>query len=160
MIGVAAALVAGTVLGSIARLMMRLTSLAAGADTDFTVAGTAGILLAFVLFTLPGAVLAALLARRGRSALLVLGAVALAVPAVGVALEDLAHLGVLSSTQLVGVALATGGVFVAILALPLLTLRLVARGLARSPVHAGAARSRVEVVRSSTGPLHHGPRWG
>lgn len=128
-VGAAAALVAGTVLGSVARLMMRLTSLAGGGDTDFTLAGTAGILVVFVLFTLPGAVLAALLRRRGRSTLLVLGAVALAVPAVGVAGEDLGHLGVLSSTQLVGVALAAAGVFAAILALPFLTLRLIARGL-------------------------------
>jgi hypothetical protein len=127
-VGTAAALVAGAVLGSVARLMMRLANLAAGGDTGFTLAGTAGILLAFVLFTFPGAVLAAMLRRRGRSALLVVGALALAVPAVGVAGSDLGHLGVLSTTQLVGVALATGGVFAAILALPVLTLRLIARG--------------------------------
>lgn len=130
-VSTAAALVAGAVLGSVARLMMRLANLAAGGDTGFTLAGTAGILLVFVLFTLPGAVLAALLRRRGRSALLVLGALALAVPAVGVAGADLGHLGALSTTQLVGVALATGGVFAAILALPFLTLRLIARGLPR-----------------------------
>jgi hypothetical protein len=130
-VGTAAALVAGAVLGSVARLMMRLANLAAGGDTGFTLAGTAGILLAFVLFTFPGAVLAAMLRRRGRSALLVVGALALAVPAVGVAGSDLGHLGVLSTTQLVGVALATGGVFAAILALPVLTLRLIARGLPR-----------------------------
>ena len=130
-VGAAAALVAGAVLGSVARLMMRLANLAAGGDTGFTLAGTAGILLAFVLFTFPGAVLAALLRRRGRSALLVVGALALAVPAVGVAAADLGHLGVLTTTQLVGVALATGGVFAAILGLPFLTLRLIARGLPR-----------------------------
>ena len=130
-VGTAAALVAGAVLGSVARLMMRLANLAAGGDTGFTLAGTAGILLAFVLFTFPGAVLAAMLRRRGRSALLVVGALALAVPAVGVAGSDLGHLGVLSTTQLVGVALATCGVIAAILALPVLTLRLIARGLPR-----------------------------
>lgn len=128
-VGTAAALVAGAALGAVARLMMRLTTLAAGGDTGFTLAGTAAILLVFVIFTLPGALVAALLERRGRSALLVLGALALCVPAVGVAGEDLSHLGVLSATQLAGVAAATGGVFVAVLALPYLTLRLIARGL-------------------------------
>jgi hypothetical protein len=69
--------------------------------------------------------------RRGGSALLVLGALVLCVPAVGVAGEDLGHLGALSAMQLAGVATATAGVFAAVLALPLLTLRLVARGLPR-----------------------------
>ena len=128
-VGVAAGVAAGALLGSVARLMMRLATLAAGGETGFSLAGTAGILLVFVVFTLPGSVLAALVRRRGRSALLVLGALALCVPAVGVASADLADLGVLPAMRLAGVVLAAGGVFVAILALPFLTLRLIARGL-------------------------------
>lgn len=128
-VGVAAGVGAGVLLGSVARLMMRLTTLAAGGETQFSLLGTVMILLVFVGFTLPGAVLAALLRRRGRSALLVVGALALCVPTVGVAGEDLRHVGTLSMPELVGVALATGGVFVAVLALPYVALRLVARGL-------------------------------
>jgi len=128
-VGVAAGVGAGALLGAVARLMMRLTTLAAGGDTQFSLVGSAMILLVFVGFTLPGAVLAALLRGRGRSALLVLGALALCVPTVGVAGEDLRHVGPLSTLELVGAALATGGVFVAVLALPYVALRLVARGL-------------------------------
>ena len=125
-VGLAAAAVAGAVLGSVARLMMRLTTLAAGEQGDFSVAGTAAILLIFVVFTLPGALLASLTARRGRSALLVLGALTLCVPATAVAASDLGHLDQLSVVEWTGVAGATIGVYASILAIPVLTLRLIA----------------------------------
>lgn len=128
-VGVAAGVGAGALLGAVARLMMRLTTLAAGGEAHFSLMGTAMILLVFIGFTLPGAVLAAMMRRRGRSALLVLGALALCVPAAGVASEDLRHVGPLTTPEMLGVALATGGVFVAVLALPYVALRLVARGV-------------------------------
>ena len=126
LVALTAAAVAGAVLGSVARLMMRLTTLAAGAQGDFSVAGTAAILLIFVIFTVPGALLASLTVRRGRSALLVLGALTLCVPATAVARADLDHLGPLSVAEWAGVAGATIGIYAAILALPVLTLRLIA----------------------------------
>jgi hypothetical protein len=128
-VGVMAAVAAGVLLGSVARLMMRLTTLAAGGETQFSLAGTAAILLVFVLFTLPGSVLASLLERRGRSVLLFVGALALCLPTTGVAAEDLRSLGPLSASERAGVLLAAGGVFAAVLALPFLALRLIARGL-------------------------------
>ena len=129
-IGMAADAAAGLVLGAVARLMMRLATVAAGEDGEFSLAATAGILLVFVIATVPGAILASLVSRRGRSALLVVGAALLCVPATGVAAEDLGQLDGLSGAQWAGVGLATVGVYVAILALPLLTLRLIpdARG--------------------------------
>ena len=130
-VGVGAALLAGTGLGSLARLMMRLTALAAGEPAHFTPAGSALILLVFVVFALPGAVLAALVRSRGRSALLVLAALALCVPATGAASAEVNGVASLSGPALTGVVLATAGVYVAVLALPVLTLRLVARGLGR-----------------------------
>lgn len=127
-IGLAAALAAGLVLGAVARLMMRLATLAAGHEGEFSLGGTMGIVTMFVVVAVPGAVLAALLTRRGRSALLVLGALLLCVPATGVAAADLGDLTGLSTMQWVGVIAATAGVYAAILGLPVLTLRLVALG--------------------------------
>jgi hypothetical protein len=124
-VALVAAVVAGAVLGSVARLMMRFTALAAGEPGEFSVVGTAAILLVFAVFTLPGALLASLTARRGRSALLVLGALVLCVPATGVARADLGRLDLLSVAERTGVAGATIGVYAAILAIPPLTLRLI-----------------------------------
>jgi hypothetical protein len=122
--GLAAALVAGLLLGALARVMMRLVNLAAGRPGEFSWLGTAGILLVFVVVTVPGALLAAFLQRRGRSALLVLGALLLGVSATGVAVADLGDVGPLSVRQMAGVGAAGLGVYVAILLLPVLTLRL------------------------------------
>ena len=130
-VGVTSALLAGVTLGAIARLMMRLTALAAGEPAHFSPAGSAVILLVFVVFALPGAVLAALVRRRGRAALLVVAALALCVPATGAASAEVTGVAALSGPALTGVVLSTAGVYAAVLALPVLTLRLVARGLGR-----------------------------
>ncbi|HEX5996335.1 MAG TPA: hypothetical protein VFY84_14435 [Jiangellales bacterium] len=126
-VGLSAAVVAGMAAGLVARLMMRLAAVAVGEDGHFSLAGTAGILVAFVVVAVPGAVLASLVRRRGRSALLVAGALFLCVPATGVAGEDLGGLVGLSGVQWAGVGLATVGVYAAILLQPVLALRLIAR---------------------------------
>jgi hypothetical protein len=125
-VGIAAAVVAGLVLGGVARLMMRLANLAAGGDTGFSLGGTLSIMVLFAVFTLPGAILAVLMRRRGRSALLVAAALFLCVPAASIAGSDLGHVEGLSTLQWVGVGMATAGVFASILAIPFLTLRLLA----------------------------------
>ncbi|HEX6247203.1 MAG TPA: hypothetical protein VFZ64_04980 [Nocardioidaceae bacterium] len=127
-VGLGAAVVTGLAAGLVARLMMRLATMAGGGDTSFSIGGTAGIVLVFVAAALPGAVLAALMARRGRSALLVVGSLLLCLPAAGVAGEDLGHLSGMSTLQWVGVGLSTVGVFAAILAMPWVALRVVALG--------------------------------
>ena len=126
-VGVGAAVVAGVAMGIVARVMMRLAALAAGEPGGFSLAGTVGILLAFVIVTVPGAVLASLLRRRGRSALLVLGALLLCANATAVAAVDLGAVGELSGSQWAGVVPATAGIFAAIVALPFMTLRLIRR---------------------------------
>ena len=126
-VGLAAAVVAGVTLGLVARLMMRLATVAVGEPGSFSLAGTAGILLAFVIVTVPGAVLAALLRRRGRSALLVVGVLVLGANATAIAVVDLGGVGELSGPEWTGVVLATLGVYAAILALPFVTLRLIRR---------------------------------
>jgi hypothetical protein len=123
--GIAVAVMAGVVLGLAARVMMRLVALAAGHEgAPFTLGGTLGIVAAFVIVTVPGAVVASFVSRRGRSLPLVLGTLILGVTATGVASEDLGVIGSLSTAQWVGVAAATAGVYATILALPVLTLRL------------------------------------
>ena len=140
-VGVAAAIVAGIVMGALARLMMRLATLAAGHDSGFTLGGTLGILATFVLFAVPGSLLAVFVHRRGRSALLVLGALALCLPAASIASSDLGDRIGLSVLQWVGVGLATAGVFATIAGIPVLALWTISTmtGARRAPIPAVAA---------------------
>jgi hypothetical protein len=91
-VGLVAAVGAGAAMGAVARLMMRLATLAAGHPADFSWLGTAGILMVFTVAVVPGALLASLMRRRGRSALLVVGALLLCLPAAGIASTDLGSL--------------------------------------------------------------------
>jgi hypothetical protein len=123
-VAVLAAVAAGVLLGAVARLMMRLATVAAGHESDFSLGGSLSIMVIFVVFATPGAILASLMRRRGRSTLLVIGALVLCLPAASVASQDLGDLGGLSGLEWVGVGMATAGVFAAILALPPVTLLL------------------------------------
>ena len=127
MVGLLVGVVAGALLGAVARLMMRLANVAAGRESDFTVAGTAGILFVFAVAAIPGAVFAALWRGRGRWAVALVMALLLCVPAAAIAQSDLGDFLILSTAEWLRVAAATAGVFLTILALPLLTLRLVPR---------------------------------
>jgi len=127
-VGAGAAVLAGLAMGAVARLMMRLVVLATGRDGEFSLGGTAGIMLAFVVVMVPGAVLASLYRGRGRSLLLIAATLFLLVVATGIAVEDLGTVDELSAARWTGVAIAGLGVYAAILALPVLTYRLIARG--------------------------------
>lgn len=127
----AGAVVAGVVVGAVARLMMMLVAFAAGGSSTFTWRGTAGILLAYALFMLPGALLAALLRRRGRWLLLAVGAGVLLLPAVGVASDEIGATDHLSALNWALVALTGLGVFATIGVLPVVTLRVVDLALVR-----------------------------
>ena len=135
LVGLVAGVVAGVLLGAVARLMMRLANVAAGRESDFTVAGTAGILFVFAVAAIPGAVFAALWRGRGRWVVALLMALLLCIPAAAIAHSDLGDFLILSNAEWLRVAAATAGVFVTILALPLLTLRLVPRRPAREDEH-------------------------
>jgi hypothetical protein len=126
-VGVGAAVLAGLAMGVVARLMMRLVVLATGRETEFSWGGTVGILLAFVVFMVPGALLASLYRGRGRSLLLIAATLLLLVVATGVAVEDVGAVDDLSALRWAGVAVAGLGVYAAILALPVLTFRILSR---------------------------------
>jgi hypothetical protein len=97
--GVAAAVLGGVVGAALTRGLMRLIILAAGGSPEFTWTGTAFIALFYVVFLTPGAIAVAW--SRGRWALLVLGAGALAIPiqAAGIATTDLEAVGPFSTGQ-------------------------------------------------------------
>ena len=126
-VGVGAAVLAGLAMGVVARLMMRLVVLATGRETEFSWGGTVGILLAFVVFMVPGALLASLYRGRGRSLLLIAATLLLLVVATGVAVEDVGAVDDPSAVRWAGVAVAGLGVYAAILALPVLTFRILSR---------------------------------
>ena len=125
--GVGAALVAGVVTGLLARLLMRLVTVAADGLGTFSWAGTAGIVAVFVGAALPGALLAAATRRRYRWVLLAAGAAFLLLPATGVAAEEVGGTQGFSTGQWAGVLAAGAGVYACIAALPLLVLRLLDR---------------------------------
>jgi hypothetical protein len=134
----AAAVIAGVAMGAAARLLMRFVSLAAGHSSEFSLAGTVGIIVAFVVVTVPGTLLAALWGGRGRSALLVVGSLFLSVVATGIAMEDLQDLGSLSPARWAGLVVSSAGIYATVLALPVLALRLLGvASVSRRP--AGAA---------------------
>lgn len=125
-VGIAAAVAAGVVCGGAARIMMRLVNVVAGLESSFSLGGTLGIMMIFSLFALPGSLLAAFRRRRGRSALLVVGSLALCVPATAIAAGDLEGPLGLAPLEWVGVGVWTAGVYAAIAAMPLVSLRVIA----------------------------------
>lgn len=133
-VAIGAALAAGLLMGAVARLMMRLVSVAAGHPGEFSTGGTIGILLTFVVLVVPGALLAAFWRGRGRSLLLVAATLLLLVVASGIAMQDIGNVGVLSAGRWVALVAAALGVYAAILALPVLTLRIIKWGLEGRPV--------------------------
>lgn len=126
-VAIVACLVAGVVVGGASRLLMRAINLAAGAESGFSWSGTIAIVVAFAVFMLPGAVVAAATSRRGRTALLVLGALALCVPAVSIASEELGSTDGFTAVRWAAVLAAGAGVFATIAAMPVVTLRVVDR---------------------------------
>ena len=128
-VGLAAGLGASLVLGAIARGLMRAAALSAGAETHFSWLGSLMIVVAFAMFVMPGAVLAALWLGRGRSLLLWVGGLGFCLPVTGTAMTDLGSAGALTTLQWVGALAATGGIYLCALAIPVLTLRLIRLGL-------------------------------
>ena len=143
-----AALAAGVLMGAAARVLMRLVAVASGEAGEFSLVGSAFIVVVFVLAVLPGALLASLYRGRGRSLLLVAGTGLLLFVAVGTLRSDLGDVTGLSAARWTLVGLAAAGVLVAILVLPVLTLRLLGRSAARrSPSTAPAEVEPVDELR-------------
>ena len=123
----AAAIVAGVAVGVLARILMRLNTVAAAGDAGFSWSGSAGIVTLYVVAMIPGAVAVAV-ARRGVAvALLTAGSIFLCVPAVGVASEEVGDLGDLGTVRTVAVAVLGGAVFATLVVLPVVTIRFARR---------------------------------
>jgi hypothetical protein len=143
--GAVAAVVAGLVLGALARVLMAAMTVVAGGTPSVTFAGTGFILGLWVAVMVPGALVAATTTHRLRLLLPIGGAVFLAVPAAGTALDDLGSTVGFGTAQWVGVGTAAAAVFATIPMLPVVTVRLVDRWAGRpaaatrtvSPVAAG-----------------------
>ncbi|GAA4479847.1 hypothetical protein GCM10023094_25520 [Rhodococcus olei] len=139
--GVAAAVVAGAVVGVLARTLMSLTTVVGGGTQGFSSGGTAGILALYAAAMVPGALAAAAGSRLVSRVLLTAGALFLCVPAVGVAGEEVGDLGGTGTVRLLGVAVCGVAVFATLAVLPVVTARLVTRW-AGTPV-AAATRAPV-----------------
>ena len=134
-VGLAAGVGASLALGLLARLLMRAAALSTGAETTFSWLGTLMISVAFAMFVLPGALLAALWLGRGRSLLLWVGGLGFCLPVTGTAMTDLGSAGDLTTLQWVGALAATGGIYLCALAIPFVTLRLIRLGLRLTTAH-------------------------
>lgn len=139
--GVSAAVVAGAVVGALARMLMSLTTVAGGGTPGFSPGGTAAILALYAAAMVPGALAAAAGSRLVSRVLLAAGAVFLCVPAVGVAGEEVGDLGETGTVRFLAVAVCGVAVFATLAVLPVVTGRLVTRW-ARTPV-ATATRAPV-----------------
>lgn len=106
--GTAAAVLWGLVAAALSRLLMRAAVLVTGGDPGFSVVGTAGIAVAYVVVLLPGAIALAYSAHRWPWAVFGAGAVLLATQAVNIGLQDLAAAPGLSTGRwaLLGLVLA------------------------------------------------------
>ena len=131
LIGVAAAVSIGVLVGLVARLGMALVAIAAGHESQFSAAGTATIVMIYALAMLPGAVAAAFVRGKVRWLLPVAGGLLLVVPAVGVASEEIGDVEGLAAARMALLALTSLLVFATIPAATILTVRTVDRWSAR-----------------------------
>jgi hypothetical protein len=127
LIAVAATLGVGSLMGVVARAMMRLVAVFAGEPVTFSLVNSLGVPVIFVAAMLPGAVLAVAWRGRGRWLLLVAGTVLLLVAGTGVASDELSGVGDLSIPQWLGVIISSVGVYACILAMPVILYRLLIR---------------------------------
>ena len=140
-VGLAGALVAGAVVGVIARLLMRAVTVSAGHAGDFTLAGSVFIPLIYAVAMIPGAIAAALTTRWWRWLFLGAGSVFLLMPAIGVASEEIGATDGLSAIRWVALVATSSLVFATIPVVAIVTARLVDRLRGRAVAEAGHARA-------------------
>ena len=125
--GVGAAVTSGVVIGVIARVLMRLLTMAAGHNGEATLAGSAFIVAIYVVAMLPGAIVAAYTTSRWRWLVLAAGSVFLVFPAIGVASEEIGSLDGLSALRVAVVVFLSVLVFATIAVMPIVAVLLVDR---------------------------------
>ena len=125
-VGVGAAVLAGLAMGVVARLMMRLVVLATGRETEFSWGGSLGILLAFVVFMVPGHCSCRCIAVAGGRCRRSWHALRSSSPRASPSRTS-APWDDLSALRWAGVVVAGLGVYAAILVLPGLTFRILSR---------------------------------
>ena len=128
-----AALVGGFVVGTVARLLMRAVTVAAGHDGDFTFGGSFFIALIYGVAMIPAGVVAALTMRWWRWLVAAGGSVFLLFPAVGVASEEIGSTAGLSAVRWVVLVIASVAVFATIAIVPIVTVALVDRWTRSAP---------------------------
>ena len=137
-------------LGGMARVLMRLVTVAAGHVPGFSWSGTASILAVFFVAAVPGCLVAAF-ARRRRWVVLAVGSALLCIPATGVASEELGDTSALSLSQWLGVGAASLALYATVLALPVVALAILDRLGAEG---AGRRIGRSELALGAPEPEH------
>jgi hypothetical protein len=129
--GFVAALAAGVVDGVIARLLMRLYALSAGIEPHFSVVGSLGILIIFILAVLPGSIAAAWTRRWPSRVLVATGLIFLSYSAVVIGVEESAGITGLTTLRMIVTALVVAALAAVIVAhsflAPLLARRMASR---------------------------------
>jgi hypothetical protein len=114
-------LAAAAVVGVVARVLMRLVALSVG-DGEFTMVGSVFIVLIYVVAMAPLAVVATFSLRWWRWLFGAAGSVFLLFPAIGVAGEEIGHVGEMEWWRRLWLVAASIGVFATLVAAPLATI--------------------------------------
>jgi hypothetical protein len=126
-VGLVAAIVAGGVVGVIARILMRAVTVAADHAGEFTWSGSTFIALIYVMAMIPGAIVAAFTTRWWRWLAVGAGSAFLCLPAVGVASEEIGNVNDLSAVRWVLLVITSALVFATIAVVAVATVRTVDR---------------------------------
>jgi hypothetical protein len=144
-VAVVAAVLVGVPAALLARLLMRLATLAVGGlPGPVTVAGTAGIVVAFVVLALPATLVMAAWPRWARWTGAVFAVAFTVFPSGVIAVADLPYLGLLATPRLLTVLAVMAGFVVLVATYGQLLARLVVRLV--EPATGSAAGSGAELV--------------
>jgi hypothetical protein len=130
-VGIGAAVGTGVLVGGLARVLMRLVSIASGAAGEFTWGGSLSIVLVYAVAMLPGALVAAATTRVARWFVAAAGGVFLCFPAVGVAAEEIGNRSGWSVFRWIAVVTASIAVFATIAVAPIVAVHLADRLMGR-----------------------------
>jgi hypothetical protein len=131
-VALAIATAAGVALGALSRALMRVGTYVAGGTPGFSWSGTLFVLLLYVVAAAPVTVLAASTTRWWRWIAAVPGSGMLAVPGASISAEEMVGREGWSGAQWLGAAAVAVAIIATTIALPVITVRLVDRTVARA----------------------------